>query len=124
MVNWVNLFFGILCISLLIFFTCSFFDINIPNYKGVLKIIKNTNSDFIIIDDSKMTNSHNSSFINCKHLGGYENITNLRPYKKFIYKNECNKFCVEKSDIKNSIVWEAKEFECRDNKLYCRCGIR
>ena len=110
--NWVSFFFMLLSIILIIFLISLFFGVKIPNLKGVNKIVVNSNNEFIEINS------------NCFELGGYDDISGLRPYEKFIYLNECNKYCVEKTDIKNGILWETKEYECRDNKLYCKCGIR
>lgn len=115
MANWINIFFGIVCISLIIFSISSFFGITIPNYDGIKKIIR------------KIDLEKNDGFVeihpNCTKLGGFDNLSGLHYYEIGLYKMECDKYCSKKSDISKLILVRTKDYGCINNKLYCKCTV-
>ena len=105
--NWVNIFFMMLVISLIIFTICWFFNIHIPNLNRIKSDIKK-----VEIPTTYKTEE------DCEEIV-YDWIDNN--------EEECRSICSSKSSFNGkgmeSILITYKSYSCdKDNKLICECN--
>ena len=115
--SWVNFFFMLLSVILIIFLIFLFFGVKFPTYKSINREIIESKIS-LEIDTNKTCNE---IIYTPGHIEQMSIVGETEEKKNFYLEIECRTLCAEKYDFENKIMVVYESHSCEKSILICKC---